>query len=128
MSHEFGVQRKQNERRQYQHHRGKPHRQQVQSENCQQYKNYSHRSRQHRPWMIEFREQCHRSHRQQDERDIWVHNERQNVLLQGHIEVTDRLSCQLERDRIAVEPSHRPVLNLLHQIFFTGSHIIDKVF
>ena len=76
--------------------------------------------------MVEFGIKRQRADRQQDERDVRIHNERQYLLLQRHIVRQDWFARELQGNGLSVETLDGMGVNLLEQIVFVGGDVVDE--
>src|SRR5271169_1594593 len=77
--------------------------------------------------MVELRVKGQRAHGQYQERDVWIEQEVEDALLQGHLQFDDGSTNEMEGGRLAVKSFHRLAVDLLKQIVLIASHVIDEV-
>src|SRR5258708_4655094 len=76
--------------------------------------------------MVELGIKRQRADRQQDKRDVRIHNERQYLLLQRHIVRQDWFARELQGNGLAVETLDWMSVNLFEQIVFVGGDVVNE--
>ena len=123
----LGLQREQHKGRHNQRDGGEPGRQKIEREDGKQNEYDPHHAGNHRARVIHFGIDGKSANRQQQERNIGVHQPAQDLLPERHGEGLDRLVGHVQRHRGAIETLHHAPIKLVQQILLVGRDDIDQL-
>src|SRR4051794_27225880 len=124
---ELCFSREQRECAQDENQRGETGWQQIQRKRRDQYKNNADGSRNDGSRVVKLHIERQGPNCEQKKRHIRIHQIRQNLLFQCHSERHNRVSGEVQRNRLPIESLECLALKLLQQILFVRGDVLDQV-